>query len=129
MTDLLLVTTDKELRRFVKDALEGVAVRFLDDFSSGHKAMEAFREHRPKLMLVDLFLPENNGIDVLKTIKKLDDTVTVILLSRVQTRLLKERAFRTGADDVVIYPCEPAMIIETVRHRLDNLKEAEVHFN
>jgi hypothetical protein len=66
---------------------------------------------------------------LIKTIKKLDDMVTMILLARMRTRILKERAFRTGADDVVEWPCAANTLKDIVLHRLDNLKEAEVHFS
>ncbi|MCA1481566.1 hypothetical protein, partial [Bradyrhizobium sp. NBAIM08] len=61
MTELLLITADKELRRFAKAALESLPIRVLADCPSAHQAMEIFRKERPKLMLVDLFLPESSG--------------------------------------------------------------------
>lgn len=128
MNDLLLVTADREFRRFVKESLGGLPVRVLEDCGTAQRAMELFRDARPKLMLVDLFLPESSGIDVIKAIKKLDDHVTTILAARMRTRTLKERAFRIGADDVIMYPFSAATLQDTILHRLDNLKEAEVHF-
>jgi DNA-binding response OmpR family regulator len=128
VTELLLVTADPELRRFVKAALDGIPVRFQEDCNDAHRAMELFRDQRARYIILDLFLPESSGVEIIKTIKKLDDKVTFILLSRMTNRSLKERAFRSGADDILPYPCSSEMLKETMLHRLDNPKVEEIRF-
>lgn len=125
MTTVLVITADKELRKFVHASLEDLPLRFLDDCGTSREAIEAFRDERPKLVLVDLFLPESSGIEIVKTMKKLDDKMTIVLLSRMRTRTIKDRAFRTGADDVLVYPMGSATLRDVALHRLECMKLAE----
>lgn len=127
MTNALLITADRELRRFVREALDELPVKLLRDCETHRDAIEVFREERPKLVLVDLFISESSGIDIVKTMKKLDDKMTIILLSRLRTRTVKDRAFRTGADDVLVYPMSPEILRDATLHRLETMKLAEAH--
>jgi two-component system response regulator MtrA len=75
----------------------------------GDKALAAFREHRPDLVLLDLMLPGTDGIDVLLTAKS--DTVDVVV------------GLESGADDYIVKPFKPKELVARIRARLRRTEE------
>lgn len=121
MTNVLLMSADKEWLRFVKTALEGLPITIVAECDRAKTAMEALRSNSVRLVIVDHFLPESSGLEALKTLKRMSETLVIILVSRLNTRSLLDKAFRHGATDVLQYPIDSEVIRQTVLHRLDRL--------
>jgi DNA-binding response OmpR family regulator len=129
MIQAVVVTRDKELLETVKEAAAGLPMK-LAESRSLKAAIELFRTEPSRLVILDLFLGETgNGLDAIKTLKKMDDSLAIILLSRMSTRGVLERAFRSGAGDVVVYPFKPETLRATLMHRLDGIGEQMIVFH
>ena len=74
------------------------------NFRLGKEAIEKFKEMRPDLILLDLLLPDMNGLDVLKEIRGMPGgaDVRVVVLSNIAETIDKEQAKRMGAIDYLI---------------------------
>ncbi|MGH7206854.1 MAG: response regulator [Nitrospiraceae bacterium] len=66
---------------------------------SGRKAIELFRQDRPDLTILDLNLPDINGIDVLREIRSVDPHAPVIILTGAGTEALENQARALGVTD------------------------------
>jgi DNA-binding response OmpR family regulator len=127
MSAILLVTADKELARVVKAALRNTNARVTAECGTLKAATDEMTKNPPAMAVVDLFLPEFSGLDVIKSLRRANEGCQIVLLTRVRTRTLIERAFRQGAQDVLTYPVSEDILRDTILHRLKSqpLQEAE----
>lgn len=68
--------------------------------TSGTHGIELFRKHRPKATVLDLRLPDSDGIDVLKELRTVDPTAPVIILTGAPSDDLLAKARALGVTDV-----------------------------
>ncbi len=102
MTRVLVVDDDLQIRRALQINLSarGFAVTAVGD---GSAAIRAFRETSPEIVILDLGLPDIDGLDVLASIRR-QGTVPVIVLSARADSADKVDALDAGADDYVTKP-------------------------
>src|SRR5207237_9313146 len=76
------------------------------DVPDGARALDIVRAHHVDIVLLDIRLPEMDGIEVLERIKALDDSVEVILVTAVKTVRTAVAAMKLGASDYLTKPFE-----------------------
>lgn len=79
----------------------------------GRAALKAFEEHRPDLILLDIMLPELNGFDVCRRIRK-TSTVPIIMLTAKDQEDDRVHGFQAGADDYVPKPFSPRELLARI---------------
>lgn len=99
----------------------------------GRSAQEYFEMYRPDLVLLDVMLPNIDGIDVLKWIRKEYSTPVIMLTAKGDT-FDKVLALELGADDYVVKPFEPKELMARVkavmrRSNADNNSKEILRFN
>jgi len=122
----MIMSADKELITKITEASADLPVRFEFQCARIKTALDHFQESTVKLAILDLFLPDSTGLDALKTLKKVDETIKVILVSRLRTRSTLDRAFRHGAADVIIYPAQAETIRQVLLHRLSRMENEKL---
>lgn len=122
MTTILVVDDEPQIAQIASDYLRlaGFDVIVAGD---GVRALEAVRERRPDLVILDLGLPKLGGLDVARAIRRNSDLPIVMLTARVEEddRL---RGFEIGADDYITKPFSPRELVARVRAVL---RRAEQH--
>jgi DNA-binding response OmpR family regulator len=103
----VLVVDDEEpirllLRRYL--SLEGYTV---DEAADGGEAVRAMATHPPDLVLLDVMMPGQDGLDVLASLRQTSE-VPVILLTARDDETDRVMGLRLGADDYVVKPFSPA---------------------
>lgn len=83
----------------------------------GAKALEAFRETHPDLVLLDLMLPGTSGLDVCKEIRA-ESGIPIIMLTAKTDTVDVVMGLESGADDYVMKPFKPKELIARMRARL-----------
>ncbi len=121
MSGVLLVTDSKEVAGLVKRALRETSARLVAECNSPRAAADAYAKSANALVILDMFLPESSGIEVLKNLKKINETGSFVILTRIRTRAMIERSFRMGAQDVMEYPVSQGALRDTILHRLKSL--------
>lgn len=101
--------------------------------NDGKMAQECFVEFKPDLVLLDMMLPNIDGIDVLKWIRREWSTPVIMLTAKGDT-FDKVLALELGADDYVVKPFEPKELLARVkavmrRYTVDNSNEDILHFS
>lgn len=125
-TRVLIVEDDPALRLLLRDNLryEGYAVDCASDVSS---ALQLARSAPPDLMVLDLMLPDGDGLDVCRTVSQLHPRTSIIILTSKQEPLDKIRGLDLGADDYVAKPCGVGELLARVRAVLRRSRPAVDH--
>ncbi len=120
---VLAVDDDPNDLRYIRDTL---AKAGYDPVVTGEpsEAIMLVEEERPKLVLLDLMLPDINGIELMKNVQKVAD-VPVIFLSAYGREELIARAFDMGAADYVVKPFSPTELSARIRAALRRREAAE----
>jgi two-component system response regulator MtrA len=84
--------------------------------SDGAKALAAFRESRPDLVLLDLMLPGRDGIDVCRSIRA-ESGVPIVMLTAKTDTVDVVLGLESGADDYVVKPFKPKELVARAPRR------------
>ncbi len=123
MTDLaeprgsvLVVDDDASLAEMLSIVLrqEGFDSRIV---GRGDLALEAFRDYKPDLVLLDLMLPGKDGIDVCKEIRA-ESGVPIVMLTAKGDTIDVVVGLESGADDYIVKPFKPKELVARVRARV-----------
>jgi two-component system response regulator MtrA len=118
---VLVVDDDAALAEMLGIVLrgEGFEPVFCAD---GERALAAFREAKPDLVLLDLMLPGRDGIDVCRAIRAESGTPIVMLTAKSDTIDIVV-GLESGADDYVVKPFKPKELIARIRARIRRTDE------
>jgi two-component system, OmpR family, response regulator MtrA len=113
---VLVVDDDPALAEMLGIVLrnEGFDPTFVAD---GEQALDAFHEHRPDLVLLDLMLPGISGIDVCRAIRA-ESGVPIVMLTAKTDTVDVVLGLESGADDYVVKPFKPKELVARIRARL-----------
>ncbi|MDP9431434.1 MAG: MtrAB system response regulator MtrA [Actinomycetota bacterium] len=113
---VLVVDDDPALAEMLGIVLrsEGLHPLFVSD---GDRALTAFRETKPDLVLLDLMLPGTDGIDVCRQIRA-ESGVPIVMLTAKNDTVDVVVGLESGADDYVVKPFKPKELVARVRARL-----------
>lgn len=102
MSKVYLLEDDKSICELVSCALESSGIR-VNTFNTVRDFSAAMQEERPDLCLLDIMLPDGNGLDVLTDVTKTYG-VPCIMLSALGQELDKVRGLNLGAQDYITKP-------------------------
>lgn len=114
---ILLVDDEADIRTVARLALEAVGGFEVHECASGFAAPAAVAEHAPQLVLMDVMMPGQDGMETLKTLRAtpgLPPVPVVFMTAKVQAQ--EVAMFRSlGAIDVIAKPFDPMTLAQTVR--------------
>jgi two-component system, OmpR family, KDP operon response regulator KdpE len=99
---ILVVDDEASIRRSLKINLEARGYT-VDAAETGEKAIKAFENRRPDLLILDLLMPGMGGIDVVRKLRAVS-TIPIIVLSAMGEEAEKVKALELGADDYMTKP-------------------------
>jgi DNA-binding NarL/FixJ family response regulator len=90
-------------------------MRVIASAASGNQAVEATIKHRPDILILDIAMPDLDGLAVLAVVKYTVPETRVIILTALEDRLYLSRASELGADGFFSKGVENDYLIETIR--------------
>jgi two-component system KDP operon response regulator KdpE len=121
LTPVLLIEDDPPIRRLLRTSLGANGFEVIEA-AKGQDGLHAIRAQKPELVVLDLGLPDMDGLDVIRSIRGSGDKTPIIVLSSRGEEGVKVEALNLGADDYVIKPFGMAELIARIRtalrHRL-----------
>ncbi|MCT4608835.1 MAG: response regulator [Pelagimonas sp.] len=112
--DLILVAEDeREISEIITTYLERAGFRTITA-ADGDLALTHFQHFKPALVLLDVRMPKQDGIDVLRKIRRSSDT-PVIMVTAMAEDVEKISALRLGADDYIAKPFNALEVVERVK--------------
>ncbi len=116
MAKNILVCDDAAfMRMMIKDILTKNGYNIAGEAENGAKAVEKYAELKPDLVLMDITMPEMDGIEALKKIKASDANAAVIMCSAMGQQAMVIESIQSGAKDFIVKPFQADRVIEAVQ--------------
>jgi len=115
MARVLVVDDAAFMRMTIKQIIEANNHTMVAEAENGVKAIEKYSETKPDLVLMDITMPEMDGIQALKKIKELDPGASVIMCSAMGQQAMVIESIQSGAKDFIVKPFQADRVIEAVK--------------
>ena len=116
MAKNILISDDAAfMRMMIKDILTKNGYNVAGEAENGAKAVEKYNEVKPDLVLMDITMPEMDGIQALKKIKEADSSALVIMCSAMGQQAMVIESIQAGAKDFIVKPFQADRVIEAVK--------------
>jgi len=110
---ILLIEDEPQMRRFLRVALEGSGYRYLEA-ATGQEGLALAVQHRPDAILLDLGLPDMDGLDLMARLREWSRTPVIVISARGQ-ETDKVSALDAGADDYLTKPFGTRELLARIR--------------
>ena len=114
MAKILVVDDAAFMRMMVKDTLTKNGYTDLYEAPDGVEAVKMYEELHPDLVLMDITMPNMDGLEALKTIRSKDPNANVVMCSAMGQEGMVMDAVRSGAKDFIVKPFKPDRVLKTV---------------
>ena len=111
---ILLVDDAAFMRKMIKDTLTKNGYTEVFEAVDGADAVEKFTELSPDLVVMDITMPNMDGLEALKAIRAKDGSANVIMCSAMGQEGMVMDAVRSGAKDFIVKPFKPDRVLKTV---------------
>lgn len=112
---ILIVDDAAFMRMMIKDVLSKNGFEICGEAENGARAIEKYKELNPELVIMDITMPEVDGIQAVKEIKKINGAAKVIMCSAMGQQAMVIEAIQAGAKDFIVKPFQAERIIEAVK--------------
>lgn len=103
------------MRMMIKDILTKNGYNVVGEAENGAKAVEKYAETTPDLVLMDITMPEMDGIQALKAIKAKDPNAKIIMCSAMGQQAMVIESIQSGARDFIVKPFQADRVIDAVK--------------
>lgn len=103
------------MRMMIKDILTKNGYNIVVEAENGAKAVEKYAELKPDLVLMDITMPEMDGIEALKKIKAADANASIIMCSAMGQQAMVIESIQSGAKDFIVKPFQADRVLEAVQ--------------
>ena len=112
---LLIIDDFNEVRNSLKKLLSPIkGIEIAGEANNAVEAIVQTKKLKPDIVILDISMPDGNGFEVLKEIKKIRSSTKVILLTNFATELFRKKGFESGADYFFDKSTEFEKVFETV---------------
>ena len=103
------------MRMMIKDILTKNGYGIAGEAENGAVAVEKYLETKPDLVMMDITMPEKDGIQALKEIRAKDSSASVIMCSAMGQQAMVIEAIQSGAKDFIVKPFQAERVLEAVK--------------
>ncbi len=114
MAKILCVDDAAFMRKVIKDTLSKNGYTDLYEAVDGADAVEKYNEIKPDLVIMDITMPNMDGLEALKAIRAKNGNANVVMCSAMGQEAMVIDAIQSGAKDFIVKPFKPDRIMKTV---------------
>lgn len=118
MARVLVVDDAAFMRMTIKKMIESDGYTVVGEAENGVEAVQKYMELQPDAVLLDITMPEMNGVDALKRIKEFDPKAKVIICSAMGQQAMVAQAVQSGAKDFIVKPFEKDRLVAALKRVL-----------
>ncbi|HEY5583605.1 MAG TPA: response regulator [Ruminiclostridium sp.] len=112
---ILIVDDAAFMRMMIKDILSKNGYEIAGDADNGLKAIEKFKELTPDLVIMDITMPEMDGVTAVREIKKINSEAKIIMCSAMGQQAMVIESIQAGARDFIVKPFQADRVVEAVK--------------
>ncbi|ADQ05378.1 response regulator receiver protein [Caldicellulosiruptor owensensis OL] len=112
---ILIVDDAAFMRMMLKDIITKNGYEVAGEAENGAKAVEMYKELKPDLVMMDITMPEMDGIQAVREIKKIDPQAKIIMCSAMGQQAMVIESIQAGARDFIVKPFQAERIIEAIK--------------
>ena len=121
MNGILIVDDLEFMRNALREILSDAGIAVAGEACNGLEGVYSYEDLQPDVVLLDITMPEMDGLSALRKIRKKDPAAKVIMCSAMGQESIILKAIRYGARDFVVKPFKPARIVSAVRKALNSV--------
>lgn len=114
MAKILLVDDAAFMRMMIKDTLSKNGYTDLYEAGDGAQAVDKYEEIKPDLVIMDITMPNMDGLEALKAITAKHPDAKIVMCSAMGQEAMVIEAIKLGAKDFIVKPFKPDRILKTV---------------
>jgi two-component system chemotaxis response regulator CheY len=116
MAKSILICDDAAfMRMMIKDILTKNGYDIAGEAENGAVAVDKYSETKPDLVMMDITMPEKDGIQALKEIRAKDGSANIIMCSAMGQQAMVIESIQAGAKDFIVKPFQADRVLEAVR--------------
>lgn len=120
MRHKILIADDATfMRMMLKDILSHAGFINLIEAKNGREAINLFKVEKPELILLDVTMPDMDGLRALEEIKEINPDVKIIMCSSMGQEEIVSECFEKGADDFIMKPFKSERVVQAVSQFID----------
>lgn len=112
---ILIVDDAAFMRMMLKDIITKNGYEVAGEAENGVKAVEMYKELKPDLVMMDITMPEMDGIQAVREIKKIDPQAKIIMCSAMGQQAMVIESIQAGARDFIVKPFQAERIVEAIK--------------
>ena len=116
---ILLVDDAAFMRKMLKETLSKNGYTDISEAVDGADAVQKYGEISPDLVIMDITMPNMDGLEALKAIRGKDGNANVVMCSAMGQESMVMDAVRSGAKDFIVKPFKPDRVLKTVSNILE----------
>jgi len=115
MARVLLVDDALFMRTTLKKLLTEAGFEVAGEAENGQVAVERYRALKPDVVMMDITMPQMDGLAALKEIMKIDPGAKVVMCTALGQERRVMEAVKSGAKDYIVKPFKPEKVVEAVK--------------
>ena len=115
---ILIVDDAAFMRMMLRDILVVKGFEIVGEAENGIEAGSLFKRLKPDLVLMDITMPEMNGIEAVQEILKIDPDARIVMVSAMGQQAMVIQSIKAGAMDFVVKPFHTDRVIDAVNKAL-----------
>ncbi len=116
MAKRILICDDAAfMRMMIKDILSKNGYEIAGEAENGAIAVDKYAETKPDLVMMDITMPELDGIGALKAIRSKDSGANIIMCSAMGQQAMVIESIQAGAKDFIVKPFQADRVLEAVK--------------
>lgn len=112
---ILIVDDAAFMRMMIKDILSKNGYEVVGEAENGAVAINRYKELIPDLVIMDITMPEVDGIQAVKEIKRINGESQIIMCSAMGQQAMVIESIQAGARDFIVKPFQAERVIEAVK--------------
>ena len=112
---VLIVDDAAFMRMMIRDILGKNGYEVVGEAENGARAIEKYKDVIPDLVIMDITMPEVDGIQAVKEIKKINNDAKIIMCSAMGQQAMVIESIQAGARDFIVKPFQAERVVEAVK--------------
>ena len=114
MAKIMLVDDAAFMRMMIKNALTASGYTDFVEAQDGAEAVTKYEEEKPDMVIMDITMPNMDGLQALKKIREADPSAKIVMCTAMGQESMVVDAINSGARDFIVKPFDAQRVVQTV---------------